>query len=445
MSEASQHYADQFDALRATLPGAGLPWLAQLRDEAMTRFALEGMPSRKIEDWKYTNLSALEAARFIPAEACENGVSLDSLPTLIGAEHRLVFVNGRFRTDLSAICMPPQGVVVGRLAEVLENDPRSLEGFLGGAGEADGLAMQALNTAMMTDGLYLRLDAGVDLASVVEVIHVSVGGAAPTAHFPRNLIIAGANSHATIIEHHIGDGIGNGGATFANVVTEIIASEGAGIRHCKVQAEGAQAYHIAILQARLAREASLDSFYFASGARLSRNEIRVRLDGEGADCRLFGAYMMKDRQHADHTTVIDHAAPRTTSREVYKGVLDDRARAVFQGKILVRPDAQKIDGHQLNRTLLLSDRAEIDSKPELEIHADDVKCSHGATTGEIEEEALFYLRARGIPKEEARGMLVEAFLREVIDGIAMAGLREPLADRVVRWMGSRTQNAESVQ
>ena len=162
----------------------------------------------------------------------------------------------------------------------------------------------------------------------------------------------------------------------------------------------------------------------------------MTLDGEGADCRLFGAYMMKDRQHADHTTFIDHAKPYTTSREVYKGVLDDKARAVFQGEILVRPDAQKIEGHQLNRTILLSDGAEIDAKPELKIFADDVKCSHGATAGELDEEALFYMRARGIPEDEARGLLVEAFLREVIDGIAMAGLREPLADRVARWMGN---------
>ena len=161
----------------------------------------------------------------------------------------------------------------------------------------------------------------------------------------------------------------------------------------------------------------------------------VTLNGEGADCRLFGAYMMKDRQHADQTTFIDHAKPHTTSREVYKGVLDDKARAVFQGQILVRPDAQKIEGHQLNRTLLLSDGAEIDTKPELTIYADDVKCSHGATAGELDEDALFYLRARGIPENEARGLLVEAFLREVIDGIAMAGLREPLTDRVARWMG----------
>ena len=439
MSEASQHYAEQFSTLRATLPGAKLPWVAQLRDDAMTQFTVEGMPTRKIEDWKYTNLSALDATKFMPAEACENGVSRDSLPTLIGAEHRLVFVNGRFRADLSAVCLPPQGVVVGRLADILESDPQSLTEFLGRAGEADGLPMLALNTAMMTDGLYLRLDDGVDLASVIEVIHVSVGGAAPSAHFPRNLIVAGAGSHVTIIEHHIGDGE----ATFANVVTEIIAGEGAGIRHCKVQDEGSQAYHIATLQVRLAKDASLDSFYFASGAKLSRNEIRVRLDGEGADCRLYGAYMMKDRQHADHTTLIDHAAAHTTSREIYKGVLDGRARAVFQGKILVRPDAQKINGHQLSRTLLLSNRAEIDTKPELEIHADDVKCSHGATTGEIEEEALFYLRARGIPEEQARGMLVEAFLREVIDGIALTGLREPLADRIAHWMDSRNQTAET--
>ena len=270
MSQASQHYSRQFGALRASLPGGGLAWLARLREEAMAEFTATGMPSRKVEDWKYTNLSSLEATAFEPSGASENGVAPEALPALIGAEHRLVFVNAHYRADLSAICVPPQGVFVGRIADVLAKDPAALADCLGQAASADGadgLPMQALNTAMMTDGLFLRLDAGIDLASVIEIIHISQAGKAPGAHFPRNLIVAGAGSHATIVEHHIEAGsIADGAETFTNAVTEIIAGERAGIRHCKVQAEGALATHIATLQARLAKGASLDSFYFASGA-----------------------------------------------------------------------------------------------------------------------------------------------------------------------------------
>ncbi|MDH3234604.1 MAG: Fe-S cluster assembly protein SufD [Alphaproteobacteria bacterium] len=430
----TKHIVDRYAAVADILPGSDLPWLVGRRQAGIERFRDAGLPTRKIEEWKYTNLEELRRVAFEPAKPVVNGISTGTLPTLVGAEHRLVFVNGHLRPDLCAICMPPDGATITSLGKALESIPALVEAHLGVARGDEDAPFTALNDAFLTDGLFLHLKPGVDLGSVIEVIHVSVGQSGPVFQHPRNLIVAEAGSHATVLEHYIGFGQS---PTLANAATEVVIGEGAGVRHCKVQAEAPEAFHIAMLDAHLAKNAAFDSFYFASGAKLSRNEIRVTLDGEGADCRLFGAYMMKDRQHADHTTFIDHAKPHTTSREVYKGVLDDKARAVFQGLILVRPDAQKIEGHQLNRTLLLSDGAEIDAKPELKIFADDVKCSHGATAGELDEEALFYLRARGIPEDEARGLLVEAFLREVIDGIAMAGLREPLSDRVARWMGTR--------
>lgn len=430
----TKHIVDRYAAIAGVLPGSDLPWLVGRRNAGIERFRDFGLPTRKIEEWKYTNLEELRRVSFEPAKPVVNGISTGTLPTLVGAEHRLVFVNGHLRQDLCAICMPPDGATITSLGKALETMPALVEAHMGVARGNEDAPFTALNDAFLTDGLFLHLKPGVDLGSVIEVIHVSVGQSGPVFQHPRNLIVAEAGSHATVLEHYIGFGQS---PTLANAATEVVIGEGAGVRHCKVQAEAPEAFHIAMLDAHLAKNASFDSFYFASGAKLSRNEIRVTLDGEGADCRLFGAYMMKDRQHADHTTFIDHAKPLTTSREVYKGVLDDKARAVFQGLILVRPDAQKIEGHQLNRTLLLSDGAEIDAKPELKIFADDVKCSHGATAGELDEEALFYLRARGIPEDEARGLLVEAFLREVIDGIAMTGLREPLSDRVARWMGTR--------
>jgi Fe-S cluster assembly protein SufD len=430
----TKHIVDRYQAVANALPGGALPWLVGRREAGIERFQELGLPTRKLEDWKYTSLDELRRVPFEPAKPVANGISTGTLPTLVGAEHRLVFVNGHLRQDLCAICMPPEGVTISSLNQALATMPELVEAHLGAA-RADGATpFTALNDAFLTDGLFLHLKPGVELGSVIEVIYVSVGQSGPVFQHPRNLIVAEAGSHATVIEHYIGFGQS---PTLANAATEVIVGEGAGVRHCKVQAEAPDAFHIAMLEAKLERNADFESFYFASGAKLSRNEIRVTLDGEGADCRLFGAYMMKDRQHADHTTFIDHAKPHTTSREVYKGVLDDKARAVFQGLILVRPDAQKIEGHQLNRTLLLSDGAEIDSKPELKIFADDVKCSHGATAGELDGNALFYLRSRGIPEDEARGLLVEAFLHEVIDGVAMAGLREPLGDRVARWMGTR--------
>ena len=236
-----------------------------------------------------------------------------------------------------------------------------------------------------------------------------------------------------MIEHHVGLGIG---ATFANHVAEAYVGEGAILRHYKVQREGAEAFHLSNSVAKVGKDACYDNFILTTGARLARNEVRVAL-GLGSSCNVNGAYMIGGHQHCDTTTVIEHREPHCTSREVYKGVIDDTARAVFQGKILVRHGAQKTDGYQQNRALLLSDTAEIDAKPELEIYADDVKCSHGATAGELDDEALFYLRARGIDKETARGLLIGAFLAEALEEIPEESVREAFQGIIAGWQNAR--------
>jgi len=234
-----------------------------------------------------------------------------------------------------------------------------------------------------------------------------------------------------VIEHHVSLG---GGATFANSATEIELGDGALLHHYKMQAEGPEAFNLGTLHASVGRNAHYDGFGMSLGARLSRNEVAVRLDGEGARCHLNGAYMMRGRQHCDNTTVIEHVVPHTSCREVFKGVLDDEARAVFQGRIVVHPDAQQSDGHQLSKAMLLSEKAEIDAKPELEIYADDVKCSHGATAGDLDHEALFYLRSRGLPEARARNLLIEAFLTESVEAIAAADLCPAFLASIADWL-----------
>jgi Fe-S cluster assembly protein SufD len=349
------------------------------------------------------------------------------------AGNRLVFVNGRLRDDLSSLRQLSRGIELLGLAEALESRPQLVEAHLG---RAPGLAnhpFAALNAAFAADGYVLHIAPEARSEAPIEILWIGSGADKPPVYHPRNLVVLGKGAHATVIEHHVGLCIG---AYFSDSITEIALGEGAVLRHCKVQDESREAFHIAATGAALADGAHYDSFVFSAGARLARNEIHVSLAGRRAHCRLNGAYLGRGEQVVDHTTVIDHVSPETSSRELYKGVLDGRARGVFQGRIAVRADAQKADGQQMNRALLLSDKAEINSKPELEISADDVKCSHGATAGELDDLSLFYLRSRGIPEAEARRLLVEAFLAEVIDAVALAGMRLTLEHNIARWMAS---------
>ncbi|HYG87703.1 MAG TPA: Fe-S cluster assembly protein SufD [Azospirillum sp.] len=429
----AQPYLEQYDRLKAELPGAALSWVRDLREQGRNRFAELGFPTTKVEAWKYTSLKLLERVAFQPAKPAAAGVHFDLLPH-VGKGPRLVFVDGFFRADLSSTGGLPAGVELLGLADALSARAELVGEHLGRLAVSDEQRFVALNTAFLADGAVVRVARGVEVAEPVELVFVSLGSdEEPTAFHPRTLLIAEPQSKAVVIEHHVGLGIG---ATFANHVAEVFVGEGAILHHYKVQREGAEAFHLSNTAATVGKDAFYDNFILTTGARLARNEVHTTL-GVGATCHVNGAYMIGDNQHCDTTTVIEHREPHGTSREVYKGAIDDHARAVFQGKIIVRPDAQKTDGHQLNRALLLSDTAEIDSKPELEIYADDVKCSHGATAGELADEALFYLRARGIPKDEARGLLIAAFLSEALDEIPEEPIREAFQGYVSGWLNAR--------
>ena len=430
-------FADQYGVSRDSLPGNTLPWLNALRESAIAYFTADGLPTPRIEAWKYTSLRPLEKVAFEPAT--DETISIDRLPTLLPhgqGGYRLVFVNGTFRSDLSTLDDLPGGVTIGSMAETLASDPSILETYLGQIGADSVQPMLALNTAMMRDGLVLHIATGIAVMVPIEVIFIGATPDTPRAFHPRNLIVLEPNSRATIIEHHAGMGTGG---YLANSVNEVLVGDGAALHHYKVQAEDETAFHIATSHVRLEKDAVYDRFTLATGARLSRDETNVRLLGTGAECHLNGAYMLRGEQHCDITTVIDHEAPHTSSREVFKGVIDDKARAVFQGRIVVHRHAQKSDGHQLSKALLLSDRAEIDAKPELEIYADDVKCSHGATAGDLDQAALFYLRSRGIPESTARHMLIEAFLTDTIRRIASEGLCPALMASVGAWLSHAAQ------
>ncbi len=427
------------DQVGAGLPGSGLSWLDDLRSAGRERFAAVGLPTIKNESWRYTNLRDLAKLSFQPAAPAAAAASIDLLPSVRPEGEdgpRLVFVDGRFRADLSSTGGLPPGVRLLSLAAALTS-PGDLPGDLladhvGRLAAADDRPLVALNSAYLADGPVLHVPAGVQLERPVELVFVSVGSdAQATSCHPRTLLIAEAGSKAVVVEHHVGRGAGT---TLANHVTEVFVGEGATLHHYKSQREGGGAIHLSHIAATVATGGCYDNFILTTGAKLSRSEVVSRLDGTEARTHVSGGYLVRGKQHADTTTLIVHAQPFGTSREVYKGVIDDTARAVFQGKITVCPDAQKTDGYQLNRALLLSDGAEIDSKPELEIHADDVKCSHGCTAGELDDDALFYLRARGIDRDTAQGLLIGAFLSESLEEIAEPSIRDAFQGIVAGWL-----------
>jgi Fe-S cluster assembly protein SufD len=412
-------YATEF---APRLPGRHLPWLADLRADAAARFAAAGLPDRKVEAWRYTDLKAIRDQLFAP----RNGQMGAVPPALLPDVHGLVFNNGGL---MKAAANLPPGVRLLGMAEAMEQAPELLAEHLGRIAAVKGLPLPALNQAMSEDGYLLVLEPGVTLAQPVEILFLNRQG---TSH-PRNLILAQAGSRATVVEHYLGQGEE---AYFLNAVTEIQLQAGAEIRRYKIQREGKAASHIATVAAQLAESAKFENFDLNLGARLARSEIHVALQGQGAAADLNGIYLLRGKQHCDNVIHMDHVVGATDSLQDYRGILDDRSHGVFQGKITVRPNAQGIEGHQLNKTLLLSDKAEIDCKPELEILADDVKCSHGATAGELDETGMFYLRSRGIPEWEARQLLMTAFLAQTLDKIGDAAVRGIMDGLVADWMGS---------
>ncbi|ENO92925.1 FeS assembly protein SufD [Thauera sp. 28] len=399
------------------LPGAALPWLARRRADAIARFADLGWPTSRLEGWRHTSLAFLDQqALAAPAFAPHPAFALATLRAAFDeGDHWLVFVDGRFAPVLSVTGMLPAGVKAGALSEALNSAPDAVEAAFGSAD--DSASPYALNLALCSDGAFVHLARGTALEQPLHLVFIGATGAADT-HL-RNLIVADANSEATVVEHHVG-----GGATLGTVVTRVQAAQDARITHVKLQQQDAQAIHLAQIEAEQARGAYFASHSLSFGARLARNDIRTRFAGEGCETLFNGLYHVDGRRHVDHHTLIEHARPLGTSREYYRGLVDGNARGVFAGRIIVAQDAQRTDAIQRCDNLLLSRLAEADARPELEIYADDVKCAHGATVGQIDEDALFYLRARGIDTDHARQLLTYAFAAEVIERIAHAAVRK---------------------
>jgi Fe-S cluster assembly protein SufD len=416
-------YREAFARIAPELPGHRLPWLRRERERAMARFAELGLPSLRDEDWKYTSVAPLEQRifDFAPGGAVALPPARVAAEALAGAQ-LLVFVDGRLVPGLSRVEGLPAGVRIGSLAEVHEG----LEAWLADGAEAPAHGFAALNAALWADGALLELAPGAVLEAPLHLLFVATRAEAGCC--PRNLVLAGAGARGAIVEHYLGL---TDGAYLTNAATRVFLAEGAELTHTRLQAEGPRAWHIAEVRAAQERGSRFESRSFAFGGLLSRVGIATRLDGEDCATDFLGLYLARGRQHMDHHTRIDHARPRGVSRQLYKGVVDGAARAVFNGKVIVHPDAQGSDALQSNRNLLLSREAEVDTKPQLEIYADDVKCSHGATVGQLDAEQIYYLRSRGVGEAAARALLTHAFAAEVVARVDAAGLRERL-ERLLR-------------
>lgn len=417
-TDAKQGYLQTLRDAESGLPGRTQAWLRELRGRAVEHFGAAGFPTTRDEAWKYTNLAPLLRHRFPLSSVVGNGtvVTEGLLPKELEVD-RLVFVNGRYRADLShppAIANRP---IAGSLKEGLERQPGLFEPYLGQVAPIDTHALTALNTASLLDGAYVFLPAG---AAVERPIHLVYLATADAFSQPRTLIVAQAGSRAKIIEQYVGPADAR---YFTNAVTEVLLERGASIEHYRLQQESSQSFHVNGLYLRQKEKSEFVAHGVDLGGFLVRNDLQVTLNAEAATCALNGLYLVDGRQHIDNHTVIDHAKPRCVSREFYKGVLAGRGRAVFNGRVLVRPEAQQTDAEQVNNNLLLSDDAEIDTKPELEIYADDVKCSHGATVGQLDPDQLFYLRARGVDDLAARDLLTFAFANDVLHRFRLAPLR----------------------
>lgn len=429
---AEKSFVETFQRSKEVLPGADLDWLGHRRVAAVEAFAEAGLPHRRVEAWKYTDLArALTRTRFAPAEPHTGALMLpDAAEAPVAAlfagldRYVAVIVNGFLRPELSQLDGLPNGAVIEPLAQAVgQSWAKPLLDT-----ERTGDAVAALNTALMRDGVALRLAPGVALDKPLHLMVVNDAEVAKAAHV-RNLIRLEEGAAATVLETHLGVGQ----PFFTDLATDISLADGASLAHLRAQDETGASLHISTVNAKLERGARYESFTLTLGGGLTRNQTFAELGGEGAHAGLFGAYALRENEHCDTTGIVDHAVPHCTSDTLFKGVLDGAATGVFQGKVIVRPDAQKTDAKQMTNALLLSRDAAMNAKPELEIYADDVQCAHGSTVGELDHGALFYLMSRGIPEARARALLIAAFLGEALERVADDTLRAPLAALADGW------------
>jgi Fe-S cluster assembly protein SufD len=415
----------------------GPDWLEPLRRTATDRFGRTGFPASRDEEWRFTPIGPITHTSWRPAPMRSEGLAPDALAPFVFGHPEwsvLVFVNGSYSEALSSIGPLPAGVTITSLGQALRADLSLLRPHLGRHAPVEGSPFTALNTAAFRDGGVVHVPAGHDLARPVHLIFVTTGEGTGAALHPRNLIVVERGARASVIESYVT--LTEGAAYWTNPVTEVSAAAGSWLEHTRIQRESERAFHVGLTHVDQQRDSHYRSFTLAMGAALSRHNLHVRLNDESIETLMYGLYLTRGDQVADNHTAIYHDRPNCRSWEVYKGVLDDRSRAVFNGKVFVQPEAQKTDAKQTNRNLLRSDLAKVDTKPQLEIFADDVKCTHGATVGRLDEVGLFYARSRGIPAEAAQRLLTYAFAAEVIDEVALEPVRLELDRLVLERLGA---------
>lgn len=430
-TDFKQWFIENFQTFEKNLNGEKTESFHEIRKDALSKFSSMNIPTVKDEEWKYTNISPVIKHNFniVPPKT-------DVAPEIIGKflfdkleHHLLVFVNGEFRKDLSRLNELPKDIEVGSLAVAIKNNHPALLKHFGKYAEDSNNLFTALNSAFTKDGAFILVPKGKIVEDPIHIIFLNIAGEEKFITQPRNLFIAEDNSQVTVIEHYASD---SDGIYLNNTVTEIYVGENAVVDHIKLQEESLKSFHIGRMEVDQERNSAFSSHLISTGAEFSRNEFTTRFNGQGGESMLNGLFMIKDEQFFDAHTMIDHAMPNCNSHEHYKGILQDKARGVFNGKVMVRPDAQKTNAFQENNSILLSDDAVMNSKPQLEIFADDVKCSHGATVGKLDEEAKFYLKSRGIGEESATAMLIHAFASDVIKTIKIEPLREYLEEIITK-------------
>lgn len=443
-TKAERGFADHYETAKHALPGVDVAWVRELRCEAMRRYAARGLPHRRIEEWKYTDLRAALSEAYAPAPAVAEAVDADSVTRALCElaqvdAYRVVIVDGRLRPELSDSAAVAEHAEIVSLAQALDGGDSALHAALGRINAPDDDPLVGLNTALMTDGVVLRVRAGATPGKPLHVVHLHVARQ-PASLVPRNVVVIGEGAEICLIESFLSL---SQAPSQRIAATEVDVGARARLLHVKIQSENAESAHLDSWMTRIGREADYRVLQLSLGAVLARNQLFVRFAGEGGSAHINAAAVARGRQHIDTTLVVDHAVPGCESRELFKAVLDERGRAVFQGKVIVRPGAQKTDGKQMAQALLLSDEAEFDSKPELEIFADDVACGHGSTSGQIDEDLLFYLRSRGIPEAEARHLLIMAFLGEALDMIEDDAMREALTALIRNGLLGRPEGRAS--
>jgi Fe-S cluster assembly protein SufD len=429
-SAAETAYTDAFDAAESVLPRA--EWFQPVRSAARQHVTASGLPHRRMESWRWTDLRTLIDGEFPPRLEIGEATASPALGNAFGAceRHLAVFVDGRFEPSLSKLEGLDAGIELHHLGAGMEEAPDWLRGLLGNGYGGEDDTVKALNSSFFVDGIALRIGAGVKPSQPLELKFYNSGNM-PQTIFTRIAILVDAEAEFTLLESHEGSSEGH---YVANSVVELHVEDGGRLDHVKLQNESRTAVHLANIHASVGAAATYRNFILHAGSRVTRQQIFSKLAGEGGDLDVSGAYLLADNQHCDTALLVDHAVPGCTSNELFKCVMDDAARGVFQGKIVVRPDAQQTDGMQMSQALLLSERAEFNAKPELAIFADDVRCTHGATSGDLDEDLMFYLRSRGIPTSEAKALLIAAFVGSAVEQVAREDVRDALNEAAVGWL-----------